>query len=163
MYLLDSDIVIYAADPAYPGLAEFISDRPTAFSMVTMVETLGYHKLTEEHRNVFETYFINSTALPVTDAVIDRAIGLRQARKMSLGDALIAATALLSGRTLVTHNVEDFASIPGLTLLDPLGRAAVERDASAILAGGWHRSALSDGGAWLANGGWRGRCHGRRG
>ena len=39
---------------------------------------------------------------------------------MSLGDALIAATALELGLTLVTHNVRDYRWIAGLELLDPL-------------------------------------------
>ena len=33
-------------------------------------------------------------------------------------DLLIAATALVQGLTLVTHNVADYANIPGLTVVD---------------------------------------------
>ena len=58
--------------------------------------------------------------IPVTDAVVASAVTLRQARKLSLGDALIAATALLARRPLLTHNVKDFAWIPGLTVTDLL-------------------------------------------
>jgi hypothetical protein len=39
---------------------------------------------------------------------------------MSLGDSIVAATALVHGRTLVTCNTEDFRWIPNLSLLDPL-------------------------------------------
>jgi toxin FitB len=39
---------------------------------------------------------------------------------MSLGDSLVAATALVHARTLVTHNVDDFKWIAGLQLLNPL-------------------------------------------
>jgi hypothetical protein len=38
---------------------------------------------------------------------------------MSLGDALVAGTALARGLTLVTRNVEDFRWIQGLSLLNP--------------------------------------------
>jgi hypothetical protein len=38
---------------------------------------------------------------------------------MPLGDALVAATALLHGLTLVTRNTPDFDWIDGLTLLNP--------------------------------------------
>lgn len=38
---------------------------------------------------------------------------------MSLGDALIAATALVYRRKLITRNMADFAWIAGLALLDP--------------------------------------------
>lgn len=39
---------------------------------------------------------------------------------MSLGDAIIAATALVHDLTLVTRNLDDFRWIAGLRLLDPL-------------------------------------------
>lgn len=58
--------------------------------------------------------------LPLSDAVVSRAVVLRQARKMSLGDALVAATALVFGRELLTHNLKDFAGVPGLVVSDPL-------------------------------------------
>jgi len=41
---------------------------------------------------------------------------------MSLGDALIAATALIHGLTLVTSNVKYFEWIEDLSVLDPLGQ-----------------------------------------
>ena len=57
--------------------------------------------------------------------VIDRvvtgpAIELRQFRKMALGDALIAATALESGRELLTHNSKDYREVPALVVIDPI-------------------------------------------
>jgi predicted nucleic acid-binding protein len=38
---------------------------------------------------------------------------------MSLGDALVAGTALVHELTLVTRNVDDFQWIQGLSLLNP--------------------------------------------
>jgi len=48
------------------------------------------------------------------------AIQLRQQHAMSLGDALIAATALHHNLSLATHNVTDFEWIKPLTVIDPL-------------------------------------------
>lgn len=39
---------------------------------------------------------------------------------MSLGDALVAATVLVHRLPLATHNVDDFAWIADLTVVDPL-------------------------------------------
>jgi predicted nucleic acid-binding protein len=49
---------------------------------------------------------------------VDFLYALRQQRKMSLGDALVAGTALGHGLTLVTCNIEDFQWMQGLSLLN---------------------------------------------
>ncbi len=118
--MLDSNLVIYAARPEYPGLRRLIAARSPAVSAVSVVEVLGYHKLSPTERTHFETFFAAAEVLPLTDAVVARAVTLRQARKMSLGDALVGATALVFGRELLTRNVKDFAGISGLAVADPL-------------------------------------------
>ena len=73
-------------------------------SAVSYVEVLGFHKLTEADRVTLEEFFAAATVLPITQDVLNRAVKLRQARKMTLGDALIAATAMMlaatTGRTI---------------------------------------------------------------
>lgn len=64
-------------------------------------------------------FFSLVAVLPISPEVVLEAIRLRQLRKMSLGDAVIAATALVHGLPLVTRNVADFARIDGLTVIDP--------------------------------------------
>jgi tRNA(fMet)-specific endonuclease VapC len=41
-----------------------------------------------------------------------------QGRRMNTTDLLIAGTALVRGLTLVTPQVQDFAQVPGLTVVD---------------------------------------------
>lgn len=120
MMLLDSNIVIYAAKPEYSQLREFIVEHSPAFSAISYVEVLGYHKLTDSDRTILREFFSAALVLPVSAEVIELATQLRQKRKMTLGDALIAGTALISKRTLVTRNTKDFVWIDGLVLLDPL-------------------------------------------
>src|SRR4051794_24950113 len=120
MMLLDSNIIIYAAKPEHAALRQFIAQNTPAVSAVSVVEVLGYHRLSATERQHFEAFFATSTVLPISEQVIARAVALRQSRKMTLGDALIGATALVYDRTLVTHNVKDFSTIPGLKILDPL-------------------------------------------
>jgi toxin FitB len=117
--LVDSNILIYAAQPAYAHLRQFIAAHAPAVSAVSYVEVLGYHQLDDEERQYLEAFFRLAQVLPLSQTVLDQAVALRQQRKMSLGDALMAGTALVHGLTLVTRNVEDFHWIQGLSLLNP--------------------------------------------
>ena len=118
--LLDSNIIIYAALPQYAALKNFIAKHVPAVSAISRVEVLGYHLLSEMDRRNFEEFFAAATLLPISDSVLSKATELRQIRKLSLGDALIAGTALTHGLTLVTRNSADFSWIKGLALLDPM-------------------------------------------
>jgi predicted nucleic acid-binding protein len=118
--MLDSNLIIYAARPEYPGLRRLIAARSPAVSSISVVEVLGYHKLSHDDRLHFEAFFAAAKILPVSDAVVAQAVTLRQSRKMSLGDALIASTAIVFGRELLTHNLKDFTGVPGLVVSDPL-------------------------------------------
>ena len=119
MTLIDSNIIIYAAKPEHRNLRQFIAQNAPAVSAVSYVEVLGYPHLTEEERRQFEAFFASATILPLSDAVLDAAVRLRQRRKMALGDALTAGTALVHGLTLVTRNAKDFDWVEGLSLLNP--------------------------------------------
>lgn len=87
--------------------------------MISKVETLGYHSLEERERVHLEQFFGIAIVLPISDAIVKRAIELRQRRSISLGDSLIAATTLTSDLTLATHNVSDFDWIEELKVVDP--------------------------------------------
>jgi len=117
--LLDSNIVIYSAQPENKFLRQLIAERAPAVSAVSYVEVLGYDRLTETERRYFEAFFAEARALPLSRPVLDEAVRLRQAKKIKLGDSLVAGTALLHDLTLVTRNVDDFIGIDGLRVLNP--------------------------------------------
>jgi predicted nucleic acid-binding protein len=60
------------------------------------------------------------TVLSIDQNILDEAVTLRQKRKTGIGDALIAATAIVHDLTLYTHNTDDFKWIPELRVTDPL-------------------------------------------
>ncbi|HEX8912041.1 MAG TPA: type II toxin-antitoxin system VapC family toxin [Humisphaera sp.] len=121
--MLDSNIVIYSAsDPR--SVADFILAHRPVVSSITRVEVLGFHKLDPADKLSFERFFAAATVVPASDEVIDQAIALRQVRKMSLGDSLVAATALAYGLALATRNVSDFRWIANLRVIDPFAKGA---------------------------------------
>jgi len=79
-----------------------------AISPITQIETLGYHHLQAQDKASLEMLFECLKCLYPTPITFSIAIQLRQQRKMSLGDAIIAATALEHKLTLATRNTEDF-------------------------------------------------------
>ena len=117
--LIDSNIIIYAAKPEHTSLRQFIATHVPAVSAVSKIEVLGFHRLTQEEREHFEEFFGATTVLPISDAVVATAISLRQIRKMSLGDSLIAATALEFDHKLITRNISDFVWVADLVVEDP--------------------------------------------
>jgi predicted nucleic acid-binding protein len=88
-------------------------------SVVVEIEALTYHE-TPHKMPLIEEFIALATILPLDRNITKKAIELRrEQRKLKLGDAIIAATALVHERTLVTNNVKDFKSIEGLRIIDP--------------------------------------------
>jgi len=124
MKLLDSNILIYAAEPGREDLRERILAEPAAVSVATIVEVLGYHLLTREEEADLRALLNELIIFPADLNIAERAVGLRQQRKMGLGDAVIAATALVHDLPLLTRNVDDFKNVAGLRVENPLAAAA---------------------------------------
>lgn len=120
MKLFDSNLVIYSVSNQYKQLRPLLAEADAYVSAITKVEALGYHKLPVDDKEYFETLFAAINIVPVDATVVDLAIDLRQQKKMSLGDCLIAATALLNKSDLYTNNTADFTHISGLTVVNPL-------------------------------------------
>jgi predicted nucleic acid-binding protein len=120
MKLFDSNLIIYSSQEAFAYLRPLLLASDSFVSVVSKVETLGFHQLTLMEKGYLEDFFELAKLVDVTALVIDKAVELRQQRRMSLGDALIGATALIYQYDLYTNNIADFATIPGLTVVNPL-------------------------------------------
>jgi predicted nucleic acid-binding protein len=88
-------------------------------SVIRRIAVLGFHRLAPGEHTALEAFFAALEIFPLLEAVTLEAIRLRQRRSMTLGDAIIAATALVHARTLATRNTGDFEEIPGLKVWDP--------------------------------------------
>jgi len=117
--LLDSNIIIYSSKREYAELRRFMAKNVYSVSAVSRIEVLGYHLLaTEQHQYLIE-FFQAADVLRISDAVVTEAVNLRQTKRMGLGDAIVAGTALAHRLTLVTRNTGDFNWIQNLDLINP--------------------------------------------
>jgi hypothetical protein len=118
--LIDSNIIIaFAKDNSFD---EFSSkfDREFFASKITELEVLGYHSLSNKDKLELERIFSIISLIEIDNTVIAEAIRLRQKKSMSVGDVIIAATALINNLPLVTANTADFKWIKNLELINPL-------------------------------------------
>lgn len=118
---MDTNVIIdYLGDKLPARSKAFLNDIDIIISDVTKVEILGWHNASAEQLKPLYSFMEFATILPITEAVINQTISLRQERKIKLADAMIAATAIVNGLTLITRNAKDFDSIDGLSVITRL-------------------------------------------
>lgn len=120
MILLDSNILIYLVQKEHEALRQWLLTTQPAYSLISKVEVLGYWNLSSIQAQAIAAVLSPMREIALTARQCEQAISLRQQRKMSLGDALIAATALDHNLPLATRNTKDFDWISGLHLINPL-------------------------------------------
>jgi len=97
--------------------ARRLPDRGTiCYSVITRAELFAGHDAQEA---VVDTLLAPFGELPVERSIAERAGRLRRDYGMRMPDALIAATALEHGLSLMTRNKKDFQGIRGLKLIGP--------------------------------------------
>jgi predicted nucleic acid-binding protein len=89
-------------------------------SQFSEIEVLGYYGLKPNHKQYFESVFFSLNVLPITNLIVQKAIDLRQQKKMTAGDSLISATALISNFEVITRNSADFDCIENLKIHNPI-------------------------------------------
>ncbi|MFP5358362.1 MAG: type II toxin-antitoxin system VapC family toxin, partial [Gammaproteobacteria bacterium] len=136
MYLLDTNVVSelrkVAEGKANANVAAWqagLDELACYLSVITLLE-LEAGVLRVERRDATQGALLRAwleqrivpgfagRILPVDEAVARRCAGLHVPDPRSTHDALIAATALVHGLTVVTRNTADFAAT-GVALLDP--------------------------------------------
>lgn len=130
MTLLDTDMLSELLKQRNPAVTQRAADYlkahgQFAISAFTRFEIIrGYKEKGATNLLArFDVFCGHSIVLPVTEAVFDRAsdlwtIARRGGHPHGDADLIIAATALDSGRELVTGNTKHFAWIPGIVVDD---------------------------------------------
>ena len=121
-YLLDSNVIIGFLAGKIPikgmRVVSGIVDRIPHISVISQIEVLRYNDTPENEKARKD--FINASVIhPLSPDTVRDTIRLCKHHKIKLPDAVIAATALLENRILVTRNIADFKNISNLELLNP--------------------------------------------
>ena len=136
MFVLDTNVVSELrkigsgkADPNVTAWADSVDAGSLHLSVITILEleigVLRVDRRDPQQGAMLRTWLdtrvlpeFSNRILPVDTAVALRCAGLHVPDPRAERDALIAATALVHGMTLVTRNVADFAAT-GVIVLDP--------------------------------------------
>jgi predicted nucleic acid-binding protein len=121
-YLIDTNVVSDYLSASFPAtgmdLMDNAIDALPNISIITQIELLCWN--TDEATTESVNNFIgDSVVLDISPDVIAHCVALRKGKKIKTPDAIIAATALAYGYTLLTANEKDFASVKGLKILNP--------------------------------------------
>ena len=93
-------------------------DAISNLSVITQIELLCWKIDTDTEQKV-KDFISDSIVLDITPDVIIQCVNVRKGKKIKTPDAIIAATALPFGYTIITNNEKDFANINGLKFVNP--------------------------------------------
>lgn len=109
-YLLDTDVCI---DHLRTGSPVPVQAERAAFSVLTRAELYAGTRVVEAVVDDFLNAFME---VPIDRPVAEEAGRIRRTHGIALADAVIAATSIVTGRTLVTRNIKHSSKIKGLKI-----------------------------------------------
>ncbi len=122
MLIVDTDILIDAARKI-PEAVDYLEHTETtmglAISAVTQMELLvgARDKQAQQTvRHFLARFTVIKLNASISDVAYDLLLKYRLSHGLAIADALIAATAIVTGQPLATKNLKDFRFIKGLTL-----------------------------------------------
>jgi predicted nucleic acid-binding protein len=120
-YLIDSNAIIDFCNGKLPdgGRNLLFSIEQPVISIITHIEVLGFSNIDETEEDKLRDFVSISRILSLNTQVALKAIEIKRNIRIKLPDAVIAATALISGLKLITRNISDFKDIDGLELINP--------------------------------------------
>ncbi len=121
-YLMDTNVVIELLKGLLPQkgdewLENIVDKDLHHLSVINKIELLGFNGAPAEMQ-LLEDFIATSNVLPLTEAIVRQTIDIRRTYKIKLPDAVIAATALVHGLTMISRNVSDFEPINGLACVN---------------------------------------------
>lgn len=107
--LLDSNIIVHVLQ-GHRSLAEQLEGKHLLVSSITRIELYSWPGSSKERDTWLDAFFAECEVVELDRSVQDRTIGLRKKFKLTLADAIIAATALHKDVPLLTAD-QDFKKV----------------------------------------------------
>ncbi|MFC5192992.1 type II toxin-antitoxin system VapC family toxin [Algoriphagus aquatilis] len=101
-------------------LNELRRNKPK-FSIITEIELLSWKKLSESEAKIISGFLSNFHRIELSEDIKEATIQIRRTHGLKVPDAIIAASALVLNKPLLTHNLKDFKLVKGLEVVDPMG------------------------------------------
>lgn len=95
-----------------------VIDQGPIISVITAIEALSWVNPDKNKEAVIKSFVQDANVLSLSSEVVDQCVKLRRSRKLKTPDAIIAATAMVYGLTLITSDGV-FSNISGLKVIDP--------------------------------------------
>lgn len=129
-YLWDTNTAIYYLQQQFPPLAEkFIDDllkeESPVISAITEIELLCWKTANDKDLEILRDFINDSLVIELEQSIKLKTAEIRKGYRIKLPDAIIAATAMVYGLTLVTRNIEDFKNISDLDIVNPWNNKAL--------------------------------------
>ncbi len=105
--LFDTNVLIYGLEGSRSSSVDLLAELSPlegAVSVVTWIEMLVGAADSSRTRQLLSRF----TLIALNNRVMEETVILRQTTRLKLPDAVIYASALATGRTLVTYNTRDF-------------------------------------------------------
>ena len=121
-YLIDTNVISYYFSGSLPErgmqFIDSVVDTVPHLSVISQIELLCW-KTDSDNEQKIKGFIGDSVILDITQDIILYCVSIRRNKKIKTPDAIIAATALSHGYTLITNNEKDFSNIRSLKIVNP--------------------------------------------
>lgn len=113
--LIDTNIALYLLN-GDTTIAELLNGRDIHVSFITELELMGFQGLTKEDASFVKDFLDSCIIVDLNQAIKSITINLKQAYKIKLPDAIIAATSVYMNLPLISAD-KDFDRIEDLKFI----------------------------------------------
>ncbi|MDT0647429.1 type II toxin-antitoxin system VapC family toxin [Zunongwangia sp. F260] len=122
-FLIDTSAIIKYLNDIFPApgisFLDEVLNEESFISFITEIELQVWNPSNAEDILIYNSFVEQSHILGVDQDIIRETIRIRKSKKIKLPDALIAATAIVHDRTLISDNDKDFKKVPKLKYINP--------------------------------------------